>query len=52
MTITENSYVLSEYEKMMLPPLTFMIDPTMNLMNGPHHECEKREHHCPYSKIT
>lgn len=28
---------------MMLPPLTFMMDPTMNLMSGPHHECKRRE---------
>ena len=32
----------------MLPPLTFMVDPTMNLMSRPHHKCEKREHHSPY----
>ena len=37
---------------MMLPPLTFMIDPIMNLMNRPHHKCEKKKHHSPYSGIT
>ena len=30
---------------MVLPSLTFIVDPTMNLMSGPHHECERREHH-------
>ena len=37
---------------MMLPPLTFMIDLIMNLMNKPHHKCEKKKHHSPYSEIT
>ena len=37
---------------MMFPPLTFIVDPTMNLMSGPHHECEKREYHSSYSGST
>ena len=28
---------------MVLPPFTFMVDPAMNLMSEPHHECERRE---------
>ena len=32
---------------MVLPPLTFMVDPTMNLISGHHHECERREYHSP-----
>ena len=28
---------------MILPPLTFMIDPIMNLMNRPHHKYEKKK---------
>ena len=30
---------------MVLLPLTFMVDPTMNLISEIHHECERREHH-------
>ena len=26
---------------MVLSHLTFMVDPTINLMSGPHHECER-----------
>ena len=37
---------------MVLPPLTFMVDPTINLMSGPHHECERREHYSLYSGST
>ena len=33
---------------MVLSPLTFIVDPTMNLMSGPHHECERKKHHSPY----
>ena len=29
----------------MLPPFAFMVTFTMNLMNRPHHECERNEHH-------
>ena len=37
---------------MVFPPLTFMVDPNMNLMSGPHHECERREHHSLCSEST
>ena len=33
---------------MVLPPLIFMVDSTMNLMNGLHYECERRKHHSLY----
>ena len=33
-------------------PLTFMIDPTMNLMCGSHYECEMREYHSSYFEDT
>ena len=36
----------------MFPPLTFMVDLTMNLMSGPHYKCERREHHSLYSEST
>ena len=39
-----NYCVLSEYHKCMLPPLTWMVGPTMNLINGTHHSCERRKH--------
>ena len=29
------------------PPLTFVIDPTMNLISEPHHECKRSEHNSP-----
>ena len=48
----ENSQVVPEYSEMVLPPLTFMVDPTMNLMSRPHHECERREHYSPCSEST
>ena len=50
--IMENSYILSEHGKIVLLPFTFMVDPTMNLMSRPHHECERREYHSLYSKST
>ena len=31
----------------MFPPLIFVVDPAMNLMNKPYYECEKNEHHSP-----
>ena len=30
----ENSYVVPEYSEIVLPPLTFMMDPTMNVRGG------------------
>ena len=30
---------------MMLSPLTFMMDTTMNLMSGLKHDCERKEYH-------
>ena len=37
---------------MVFAPLTFMVDPIMNLMSEPHHECERKEHNFPYSETT
>ena len=37
---------------MVLPPLTFIVDPTINLMSVPYHECERREYHFLYSENT
>ena len=37
---------------MVLSLLTFMVAPTINLMNGPHHEYERSEHHSLYSEST
>ena len=37
---------------MVLPPLTFIVDPTINLMSVSYHECERREYHFPYSENT
>ena len=37
---------------MMLPSLTFIVDPTMDLMIKPYHECEKRKQHSQYSEST
>ena len=36
-----------EYSEIVLFFLTFMMDPTMNLMRGSHHECERRKYHSP-----
>ena len=36
---------------MVLVLLIFMIDPIMNLMSEPYHECERREHHSFVSEI-
>ena len=36
---------------MVLPSLTFIMDPTMNLISRPHHECERNEHHSPCSEV-
>ncbi|KAM4088304.1 hypothetical protein ACJW30_07G059200 [Castanea mollissima] len=41
--------VVPEHREIMLPPLTFMVGPTVYLMNGSHHECKRREHHSPCS---
>ena len=46
----ENSQVVSEYSKMMLIPLTFIVDSTINLMSGLYHECEKMKHYSLCSK--
>jgi len=34
-----------KYGDVVLPPITFMVDCTMNLINGIYHECERSEHH-------
>ena len=46
----ENSQVVSEYSKMILIPLTFIVDSTINLMSGLYHECEKMKHYSLCSK--
>ena len=35
---------------MMFLLLIFIMDLTMNLINGSYYECEKKEHHSLYSK--
>ena len=37
-----------EHGEIVLPPLTFMVDPIMNLMSEPRYEYERREHHSLY----
>ena len=32
-----------EYNELMFPNLKFMVDPTINLISGPHYECERRK---------
>lgn len=39
----EKFLVLLEQEEMVLPPLIFMADPTMNLISELHYKCERRE---------
>ena len=39
--LVKNSSVLPEHEEMILSSLTFMINPTMNLMSGPHYEYKR-----------
>ena len=39
-----NYCILSEYHKYVLPPLTWIVGPTMNLISGIHHSCEKNEY--------
>ena len=41
---TGNYCILPEYHKCVLPPLTFMVGPTMNLISRTHHSCERREY--------
>ena len=46
----EHSQVVSKYSKIMLIPFIFIVDSTMNLMSGLHHECERRKHYSLCSK--
>lgn len=48
----ENFLVLLEQEEMVLPPLIFMADPTMNLISELHYKCERREQYSSCSKST
>ena len=41
----ENYYLLMGYSEMVFSPLTFMVDPTKNLITEFYHECEKRKYH-------
>jgi len=34
-------------KKIMFPHLTFVVDHTINLINGSHYECERKEHQYP-----
>ena len=36
---------IPEHIEIVLLPLTFMVDLTMNLISGPYHKYERREHH-------
>jgi hypothetical protein len=40
----ENYIILREYIKCILPPLTKMVGPIMNLISGTHHFYERREY--------
>ena len=40
----ENYLVLLEYHKCVFLPLTWKIVPTMNLISGTYHSCERREY--------
>ena len=40
----ENYYVLPKYHKCIVPPLTWMVGPTMNLLSKTHHSYEMREY--------
>jgi hypothetical protein len=40
----ENYIILWEYIKYILPPLTKVVGPIMNLINGTHDFCERREY--------
>ena len=46
----KNSQVVLKYSKIMLIPFIFIVDSTMNLMSGLHHECERRKHYSLCSK--
>ena len=47
----ENQQVVLKHGEMMLSPFTFMMHPIMNLINGPNHECDRREPNSPYFEI-
>ena len=40
----ENYWVLLEYHKCVVSPLTWMMGPTMNLISVTQHLCERREY--------
>ncbi len=40
----ENYIILGEYIKCVIPPLTEVVGPSMNLISGTHDFCEKREY--------
>ena len=42
--LMENYIILREYTKCVLPPLTEVVGPTMNLISGTHHFCERKEY--------
>ena len=42
--VRKNYIILREYIKSVLPPLTEIVDPTMNLISMIHDFCERREY--------
>ena len=50
-SILENNEGTLEYEEIVLPPLTFVVDPIMNLMSKLYYEYERIEHHSPCTII-
>ena len=40
----DNYIILREYIKCVLPPLTEVVGPIMNLISGTYHFCEKKEY--------
>ena len=39
-----NFQIVSKYSKMVFSSFTFMMDPTLNLMRGPHHKYERKKY--------
>ena len=43
-SLKENYFILREYHKCVLSPLTWIVGLTMNLTNRTHHSCERNEY--------
>ena len=39
-----NFQIVSKYSKIVFSSFTFMVDPTLNLMRGPHHKYERKKY--------